>query len=37
LDLSRMERVLAVRPADMDCTVQAGVTWLALNEALAGG
>jgi D-lactate dehydrogenase (cytochrome) len=35
LDLSRLDRVLAVRPADMDCTVQAGVTWGNLNEALA--
>lgn len=26
LDLSRMNAVLAVRPEDMDCTVQAGVT-----------
>jgi len=34
LDLSRMNRVLAVRPDDMDCTVEAGVTRLQLNADL---
>ena len=35
LDLSRLDRVLAVRPGDMDATAQAGVTWGALNAAAA--
>ena len=34
LDLSRMDRVLAVRPEDMDCDVEPGVGWEALNDAL---
>jgi len=34
LDVSRMDRVLAVRPGDLDATVQAGVRWQALNELL---
>lgn len=34
LDLGRMNRVLAVRPDDLDCTVQAGVTRIQLNTAL---
>jgi D-lactate dehydrogenase (cytochrome) len=34
LDLSRMDRVLAIRADDMTVTVEAGCTWLALNEAL---
>jgi FAD/FMN-containing dehydrogenase len=34
LDLSRMNRVLAIDPADMTVTVQAGCTWAALNAAL---
>ena len=35
IDLSRMDRVLAVRPEDMTATVQAGVTRMALNAELA--
>ena len=34
LDLSGMNRVLAIRPGDMDCTVEAGVTREALNTEL---
>ena len=32
VDLSRMNRIVAVREADLDCTVQAGVTRKQLNE-----
>jgi FAD/FMN-containing dehydrogenase len=35
LDLSRMNRVLAIRPDDMVVTVQAGCNWATLNAALA--
>jgi FAD/FMN-containing dehydrogenase len=35
LDMSRMNRVLAVRPDDMVVTVEGGCTWVALNAALA--
>ncbi|SFO02902.1 FAD-binding oxidoreductase [Sphingomonas sp. OK281] len=35
LDMSRMDRVLAISPEDMTVTVQAGCTWRALNDALA--
>jgi FAD/FMN-containing dehydrogenase len=35
LDMRRMNRVLNVSPDDMTVTVEAGCTWLALNEALA--
>lgn len=34
LDMTRMNRVLRVSPKDMTITVEAGCTWLALNEAL---
>ena len=34
LDMTRMDRVLAIRPEDMDCTVQPGVTREALNAEL---
>ena len=34
IDLSRMDRVLAVNPEDLDCTVEAGVTRRRLNEHL---
>ncbi len=36
IDLSRMNRVLALHPEDLDATVQAGVTRKHLNEALKG-
>ncbi len=32
LDLTQMDRILEVRPEDMDCTVEAGVTRLQLND-----
>jgi len=35
LDMTRMNRVLAIRPDDMVVTVEAGCTWSALNAALA--
>lgn len=34
LDTRRLNRVLAISPEDMTVTVEAGCTWLALNEAL---
>lgn len=34
IDTTRMNKVLAISPEDMTVTVQAGCTWLALNEAL---
>ena len=34
IDLSRMNAIVAVRPEDMDCTVQPGVTRRRLNEEL---
>ena len=34
LDMSRMNRVLAVRPGDLDCTVECGVTRRQLNHEL---
>lgn len=36
IDLSQMNRVLAIRPEDLDATVEAGVTRKALNAALHG-
>ncbi len=35
IDLSRMDRILAVHTADLDCSVQAGVTRKSLNRELA--
>ncbi len=35
LDMTRMDRVLAISPEDMTVTVEAGCTWRALNDALA--
>ena len=35
LDLTGMRAVLEVSPDDLDCRVQAGLTWRALNEHLA--
>ena len=35
LDMSRMDRILSISRDDMTVTVEAGVTWLQLNEALA--
>lgn len=35
IDLSAMNRIIAIRPDDMTVTVEAGCTWAALNEALA--
>ncbi|MFS0851104.1 FAD-binding oxidoreductase [Novosphingobium panipatense] len=35
IDTLRMNRILAVSRADMTVTVQAGVSWVQLNEALA--
>jgi D-lactate dehydrogenase (cytochrome) len=34
VDFSRMARVLAVRPDDLDCTIEAGVTRRRLNQEL---
>lgn len=34
VDLGRMNRILSVRPEDLDCTVEPGVTRRALNEHL---
>lgn len=34
LDLTRMNKIIAVRPDDMDCTVEAGVTLQQLNAEL---
>ena len=36
IDLARMNRVLAIRPEDLDATVEAGVTRKQLNAALHG-
>jgi D-lactate dehydrogenase (cytochrome) len=36
LDLTRMDRIVAVRPADLTATVEAGVTRSALERACAG-
>jgi FAD/FMN-containing dehydrogenase len=35
LDMTRMDRVVAINAADMAVTVQAGCTWETLNKALA--
>lgn len=34
VDLSRLDKVIAVHPEDMDCVIQAGITRKALNEYL---
>jgi D-lactate dehydrogenase (cytochrome) len=34
LDMSKLDRVIAISPDDMTVTVEAGCTWLSLNEAL---
>lgn len=34
LDMSKLDRIIAISPDDMTVTVEAGCTWLALNEAL---
>lgn len=34
IDTTRLNRVLAISPEDMTVTVEAGCSWLALNEAL---
>ena len=34
LDFSRMKRVIAVRESDLDCTVEAGLGYIELNEQL---
>ena len=36
VDLAQMSRILAIRPEDLDATVEAGVTRKALNAALHG-
>lgn len=36
IDLSQMNRVLAIRPEDLDATIEAGVTRKVLNAALHG-
>mmetsp|Transcript_5346 Transcript_5346/g.8758 ORF Transcript_5346/g.8758 Transcript_5346/m.8758 type:complete len:513 (+) Transcript_5346:35-1573(+) len=35
INLSRMDKVLAVYPEDMQCTVQPGVNWVKLNARLS--
>lgn len=35
IDLSRMDQVIALHEDDMDVTVQAGINWVTLNEAIA--
>lgn len=35
LDMTKLDRVLKISPEDMTVTVQAGCSWLKLNEALA--
>lgn len=34
IDMSRMTDIIAINKDDMDCIVQAGITWNALNEEL---
>jgi D-lactate dehydrogenase (cytochrome) len=34
IDMSRMNRIIAIRPDDLDATVEAGVTRMQLNDAL---
>ncbi len=35
LDMAQMDRIIAIRPDDMTITVEAGCTWLTVNNALA--
>ena len=35
LDMRRMDRIIAISPEDMTITVEAGCSWLKMNEALA--
>jgi FAD/FMN-containing dehydrogenase len=35
LDMSRMDRIIEIRPDDMVVTVEAGCTWASLHQALA--
>ncbi|ROW00584.1 hypothetical protein VSDG_03358 [Cytospora chrysosperma] len=35
IDLTRMDRIIAFRPEDMDVTVQPGVNWMDLNAKIA--
>lgn len=34
MDVSKMDQILSVHPEDFDCTVESGVTRMALNSYL---